>query len=90
MKFYWNQDTHGRPKKNQPLYCVGLYDGVMELSTSENEKLDDEIVSTFINKYNDIVGKYETPNHIFYGEFDKTNGIFHQDQNIYVCLHMPQ
>ena len=76
MKFYWSYDTHGRPKKNQPLYCVGLYDRIMELSTSEKDKLDGEIVSTFISKYEDIVGKYETSNHIFYGELDKSTGVF--------------
>ena len=76
MKFHWNCNTHGRPEKNQPLYCIGLYDGFMELSTSEEEKLDDEIVVTFISKYDDIVGKYETSNHIFYGELDKTIGVF--------------
>ena len=77
MKFYWNYDTHGRPEKNQPLYCVGLYDEFMELSTNEEEKLDSEIVSTFINKYDDIVGKYETPDYIFYADLDhRSNRVF--------------
>lgn len=81
MKFYWNCDTHGRPEKNQPLYCVSLYsndlhEGFMELSTNKEEKLDDEVVSTFISKYDDIVGKYETSDHIFYGDLDNKNCVF--------------
>lgn len=80
MKFYW-KDTIGGPKENQPVYCVGLYcndsERFMVLSTNEEEKLDDEVVSTFINKYDDITGKYKTSTHIFYGDLDdKTNGIF--------------
>ena len=85
MKFYWNE-------KNQPVYCVGLYcndlnEGFMELSNNEEEKLDDEVVLTFLRKYDDITGKYETSTHIFYGDLDvltyvngelddKTHGVF--------------
>jgi len=81
MEFYWNE-------KNQPVYCVGLYcndlnEGFMELSTNENDKLDDEVVLTFINKYDDITGKYETSDHTFYGDLDiiygnhdNKNGVF--------------
>lgn len=75
MEFYWN-------KKNQPIYCVGLYCddlfmGYMELSTNEEKKLDDELVETFINKYEVIVGKYETPDYIFYADLDhRSNRVF--------------
>ena len=85
MIFYWNEKT-------QPVYCVGLYcndlnEGFMELSTNKEEKLDDEVILTFISKYDDVVGKYETSDNIFYGDLDvltyvngelddKTEGIF--------------
>ena len=85
MKFYWNE-------KNQPVYCIGLYcndlnEGFMKLSNNEEEKLDDEVVLTFLRKYDDITGKYETSTHIFYGDLDvltyingelddKTHGVF--------------
>lgn len=88
MKFNW-MDTIGGVEENQPLYCVGLYcndlnEGFMELSTNEKEKLDDEVVLSFLNKYDDITGKYETSDNIFYGDLDiiygdknkKTSGIF--------------
>jgi len=56
----------------------------MKLSINKEEKLDDEVVLTFINKYDDITGKYETSDHIFYADLDiiyenpdkKTRGIF--------------
>lgn len=89
MKFYWNCTGHERPEKKQPLYCIGLYhndisEGLMVLSTNEEEKLDDEVVLTFLNKYDDITGKYETSDNIFYADLDiiygdqdkKTHGIF--------------
>lgn len=92
MKFYWNCTGHERPEKKQPLYCIGLYhndisEGLMVLSTNEEEKLDDEVVLTFLNKYDNVVGKYETSDHRFYGDLDiltyvngelddKTEGIF--------------
>ena len=54
---------------------------------NEEEKLDDEVVLTFLRKYDDITGKYETSTHIFYGDLDvltyvngelddKTHGVF--------------
>lgn len=76
MKFYWNCNTHGRPEKNQPLYCAGLYGEFMELSMIEAEKLDDEVVLTFISLNDNIVGVYETPNHRFYGDLDKNTNTF--------------
>lgn len=83
MKLYWNE-------KKQQLYCVGLYsnnlnEGFMKLSTNKEEKLDDEVVSTFISKYDDIVGKYETSDHIFYGDLDVliTNGKLDDTQCIF-------
>lgn len=88
MKFNWI-DSIGGVEENQPLYCVGLYcndlnEGFMKLSTNKEEKLDDEVVLTFINKYDDITGKYETSANVFYGDLDiiygdqdnKTHGIF--------------
>lgn len=82
MKLYWNE-------KKQQLYCVGIYsnslnEGFMKLSTNKEEKLDDEVVSTFISKYDDIVGKYETSDYVFYADLDiisgdqdnKTHGVF--------------
>lgn len=88
MKFYW-MDTIGGVEENQPLYCVGVYcndlnEGFMKLSTNKEEKLDDEVVLTFINKYDDITGKYETSDYVFYADLDiiygdpdnKTHGIF--------------
>ena len=88
MMFSW-MDSIGGVEENQPLYCVGLYcndlnEGFMELSRNEKEKLDDEVVLAFINKYDDITGKYETSDNIFYADLDiiygdqdkKTHGIF--------------
>lgn len=76
MKFYWNCDTHGRPEKNQPLYCCVLGNEFMELTTNEEKKLDDEKVSIYISKYDNIMGKYETSDYIFYGYLDKNNNTF--------------
>lgn len=74
MKFYWNE-------KKQQVYCVGIYRNDVEifmvLSSNEENKLDDEIVLTVINKYDDIVGKYETSDHVYYGDLEnKTDGVF--------------
>ena len=85
MKFNWIDSIRG-VEENQPLYCVGLYcndlnEGFMELSRNEKEKLDDEVVLAFINKYDDITGKYETSDNIFYADLDIIYG--DQDKKIH-------